>query len=60
MRGENGTPETPDWVPEPKPWSESRCCPTCESPQHAVWMHGERSWMNRPIASAEIDPLGSE
>lgn len=44
MHGENGTPETPDWIPPAaRPWDESRCCPTdcglCESPQHHVFLN---------------------
>ncbi len=28
MVGENGVPETPDWVPTPRSWDATKCCPT--------------------------------
>lgn len=45
MKGENGTPVTPDWSPEPRPCRRDDC--VCETPQHAVFMHGNEDHITR-------------
>lgn len=57
-RGENGTPETPEWHVEPRGWDADRCCPTscmgvCESPSNAVLLHGTDGALERLMTRAK-------